>query len=74
MKNERFIDRHLFITQASSTEGNNATTEIIVKKWKGIAMINKDLKGLVDLDEVLVLVYLSGMANVLLFCLDSKDL
>lgn len=37
-------------------------------------MINKDLKGLMDLDEVLVLAYLSGMANVLLFCLDSKDL
>lgn len=24
------------------------------KKWKGIAMINKDLKGLMDLDKVLV--------------------
>ena len=43
------IQRHLFVTQASSTEGNNATTEKIVKKWKGIAMINKDLKGLMDL-------------------------
>ena len=42
------------VRNTSSTEGNNVTTEIIVKKWKGVAMINKDLKGLMDLDEVLV--------------------
>lgn len=42
------------VRNTSSIEGNNATTEIIVKKRKGIAMITKDLKGLMDLDEILV--------------------